>query len=309
MTLDAEIRSRLQSLVDEHEVLVFMKGSREAPQCGFSATVVGILDQLLPRYSTVDVLAEPAIREGVKAFSQWPTIPQLYVRGEFQGGCDIVQETFASGELQRTLGIEVPPADAVDVHITAAAGEQLRLATREAPEGHALHLSVDARYRSRLTLQPVAPGELAAESEGVTLYLDPLSASRARGARIDLTRAHGGVAFQVQLPDAPNVVRPMSVEHLKARMDRGEDVALYDVRTPEERATAQIAGSVLIDAQEARRIEALPSDTLLVFHCHHGQRSQAAAEHFASLGFTNVHNLEGGIDAWSEQIDPSVPRY
>jgi monothiol glutaredoxin len=309
MSLDTETQRHLQSLVDEHEVLVFMKGSREAPQCGFSASVVGILDQLLPRYATVDVLADPAIREGVKSFSQWPTIPQLYVRGEFQGGCDIVQEAFASGELMATLGVEIPEPHRPDLRITPAAAEQLLRASGEAPEGHALHLSVDARYRSRLTLQPVGPGSVSAESEGVTLHFDPLSASRARGAVIDLTRTSGGVAFRVQLPEAPNVVRPMSAGELKSRLDRGEPVGLYDVRTPEERATASIAGSVLVDADVARRIEALPSDALLVFHCHHGQRSQAAAEHFAAQGFTNVHNLEGGIDAWSREIDPSVPRY
>jgi monothiol glutaredoxin len=309
MTLDAATRTRLQTLVDENEVLLFMKGNREAPQCGFSATVVGILDQLLPRYATVDVLSDPAIRAGVKDFSQWPTIPQLYVKGEFLGGCDIIQETYASGELQQSLGIALPTPEEVDLTITPAAAEQLRHASAEAPEGHALHLSVDARYRSRLTLQPAQPGEIEISREGVALRLDPLSAGRARGATIDLTRAKGGVAFQVKLPEAPNVVRPMSVDDLKARLERGDDLAIYDVRTPEERATAHIADSVLVDADEARRIEALPTDVPLVFYCHHGQRSLAAAEHFASLGFTNVHNLEGGIDAWSRQIDPSVPRY
>lgn len=309
MSLDAETRDRIQSLVDAHEVLLFMKGDRESPKCGFSATVVGILDQLLPRYATVDVLADPAIRDGVKAFSRWPTIPQLYVRGEFQGGCDIVQETFASGELQRALGIELPEPELPELEITAAAAEQLERALREAPEGHALHLHVDARYRSRLTLQPVQPGEVAAGSRGITLHLDPLSASRAGGARVDLARRRGGVAFQVGLPRAPNVVRSMSVSELEARRQRGEALALYDVRTPEERAIARIEGSIAVDADAVRRIEALPSDALLIFHCHHGQRSRAAAEHFASLGFTNVHDLEGGIDAWSQQIDPSVPRY
>ena len=113
----------------------------------------------------------------------------------------------------------------------------------------------------------------------------------------------------MRLPRAPNVVRSMTVEELKQRLDRGDDLRLFDVRTPAERETARIEGSVLVDAPEAQRIEALPTDALLVFHCHHGQRSQAAAEHFANLGFTNVHNLEGGIDAWSREIDPSVPRY
>jgi len=309
MSLDPETRDRIQSLVESNEVLLFMKGDRQSPQCGFSATVVGILDHVIPRYATVDVLSDPAIREGVKAFSEWPTIPQLYVRGEFLGGCDILQESFATGELHAQLGVALPTPPLVRLTITPAAAEQLRRAAGDAPDGHALHLSVDARYRSRLTLQPRQEGGLVAESEGIALHLDPLSASRAEGAVIDLGKAKGGVAFQVHLPQAPNVVRPMSVAQLRERLNRGDEVALFDVRTPQERDTARIEGSVLVDAAEAQRIETLPTDTLLVFYCHHGQRSQAAAHHFASLGFTNVHNLEGGIDAWSQEIDPSVPRY
>jgi monothiol glutaredoxin len=83
-----------------------MKGNRRMPQCGFSATVVQILDHLIPEYTTVDVLQDPEVREGIKAYTQWPTIPQLYVKGEFVGGCDIVREMFQTGELQKTLGVE-----------------------------------------------------------------------------------------------------------------------------------------------------------------------------------------------------------
>ncbi|MEM7410201.1 MAG: Grx4 family monothiol glutaredoxin [Myxococcota bacterium] len=101
--MNEDMRSRIAALVQDHPVLLFMKGHRHMPQCGFSATVVQILDQLLPEYETVNVLEDPEIREGVKAFSSWPTIPQLYVGGEFQGGCDIVIEMYESGELQRLL--------------------------------------------------------------------------------------------------------------------------------------------------------------------------------------------------------------
>jgi monothiol glutaredoxin len=80
-----------------------MKGTRSFPQCGFSATVVQILNQLVPSYETINVLTDPAIREGIKEYAQWPTIPQLYVKGEFIGGCDIVKEMYASGELQKLL--------------------------------------------------------------------------------------------------------------------------------------------------------------------------------------------------------------
>ena len=81
-----------------------MKGNRGAPACGFSAQVVRILDELLPTYETVDVLRSPEMRDGIKEFSQWPTIPQLYVNGEFVGGTDIMREMYQSGELQKLLG-------------------------------------------------------------------------------------------------------------------------------------------------------------------------------------------------------------
>jgi monothiol glutaredoxin len=86
-----------------HDVVLFMKGTKLAPQCGFSNLVVRVLDHLGVEYSDVNVLADPAIREGVKAFSDWPTIPQLYVKGEFLGGADIVREMFEQGELQQFL--------------------------------------------------------------------------------------------------------------------------------------------------------------------------------------------------------------
>ena len=105
MNLDPATRQRIDELVKKNRVLLFMKGERGYPQCGFSATVVQILDSLIPDYLTVDVLRDPAIRDGIKAYSQWPTIPQLYIDGEFQGGCDIVREMYASGELQEKLRV------------------------------------------------------------------------------------------------------------------------------------------------------------------------------------------------------------
>jgi monothiol glutaredoxin len=96
-------RNRIEEILKSHDVVLFMKGDRRAPQCGFSATVVQILDQLLDDYATVDVLEDPEIREGIKEYASWPTIPQLFVRGEFQGGCDIVREMYESGELEKLL--------------------------------------------------------------------------------------------------------------------------------------------------------------------------------------------------------------
>ena len=94
---------RIDALVKQNSVLLFMKGDRQVPQCGFSATVVQILDSLLSDYATVNVLEDDAIRQGIKEYSSWPTVPQLYVDGEFQGGCDILLEMYEAGELQLKL--------------------------------------------------------------------------------------------------------------------------------------------------------------------------------------------------------------
>ena len=103
MSLSAGTRTKLDSLIASDRVVLFMKGDRTMPQCGFSARVVQILDSLLPGYTTVDVLRAPDVREGIKEYSSWPTIPQLYLDGEFLGGCDIVTELFQTGELKRKL--------------------------------------------------------------------------------------------------------------------------------------------------------------------------------------------------------------
>ena len=107
MSLSEATRSRIASIVGSDRVVLFMKGDRRIPQCGFSATVVQILDTLDSDYTTVDVLADPDVRRGIKEYSSWPTIPQLYVQGDFVGGCDIIREMYQSGELQKTL--EKPP--------------------------------------------------------------------------------------------------------------------------------------------------------------------------------------------------------
>jgi len=91
---------RIRKLVTDNEIVVFMKGDPAAPKCGFSAGVVKVLDAVGRPYIGVDVLEDPFLREGIKEYSEWPTLPQVYVNGEFIGGCDIVRDMYASGELQ-----------------------------------------------------------------------------------------------------------------------------------------------------------------------------------------------------------------
>ena len=99
-------QSRIAEIVNANDVVLFMKGTALFPQCGFSSRAIAILDRLGSKYETVDVLQDPEIRQGIKEYSDWPTVPQLYVRGEFVGGSDIMMEMFESGELQELLVTE-----------------------------------------------------------------------------------------------------------------------------------------------------------------------------------------------------------
>jgi len=110
---DNPVFSRIQQEIDESPVVLFMKGSPMFPQCGFSAAVVQALSQIGVKFKGIDVLVDPEVREGIKQFSNWPTIPQLYIKGEFIGGCDIVREMAENGELQAALkdkGVELANA-------------------------------------------------------------------------------------------------------------------------------------------------------------------------------------------------------
>jgi monothiol glutaredoxin len=103
MSGDNPVFERIRRDISENDVVIYMKGSPVFPQCGFSAAVVQVLSELGVKFKGIDVLTDPSLRQGIKDFSQWPTIPQLYIKGEFIGGCDIVREMFASGELEEML--------------------------------------------------------------------------------------------------------------------------------------------------------------------------------------------------------------
>jgi Grx4 family monothiol glutaredoxin len=219
-----DLKTRIDELVHKNQVLLFMKGTPQFPQCGFSAQVVAILNQLVKGYATVNVLADPQIREGIKEYSEWPTIPQLYIAGQFIGGCDIVKSLYGSGELHQLLGVAAPAAPT----------------------------------------------------------------SNAAG---------------------PPRVRSLSPRELKTMLEQKAPIQLFDVRTDAERAIARIEGARQLDPATQEYVMGLDRKTPLVFHCHHGMRSRDAAQYFLSKGFHEVYNLEGGIDAWSQTVDPSVRRY
>lgn len=308
MSLNPELSARIEGLLKSHEFVLFMKGNRETPKCGFSASIVGFLDEWLTDYATVDVLADAEIRDGIKAFSNWPTIPQLYVKGEFVGGGDIIRELANTGELGTVLGKTRVETPIPTLRVTETAKKAF-LDALGGKAGEFVHFRVGARGMFELNLGPKEPGELEVEADGLVLLLDRGSARRADGIVIDFVRGPGGAGFKIENPNGPPSVQQMTAAQLKDRLDKGEAVHVFDVRTPQERLIAKLPFAQHLDEVGQKVLFALPKDAPIVFHCHHGGRSQQAADHFLTQGFTRVWNLSGGIDAWSQQVDPSVPRY
>ncbi|HEY6555782.1 MAG TPA: Grx4 family monothiol glutaredoxin [Polyangiaceae bacterium] len=303
----ASVDDRIKSTIEGAPVVLFMKGTRDLPQCGFSAQVVQVLDSLGADYTTVNVLNDPEVRDGIKAYSRWPTIPQLYVRGEFVGGCDIVRELYANGELEQKLGVASKPVAVPRVRISEQASQAFREAIEN--EDEYVRLEVSGQYEHGLSIGPKQPGDIEVSGGSLTILVGRSSAARAEGVSIDYIDTPSGPAFKIENPNEPPHVRSLSAMELKAKLDAGDKLELIDVRTPEEREIASIEGARLLDDSLLQELSRADKDTTLVFHCHHGSRSQSAAEQFVAQGFRSVYNLTGGIDAWALDVDPDVSRY
>ena len=307
MSLAPATRARIEKVLADDRIVLFMKGTRNAPQCGFSAATVDRLDALLDDYATVDVLSDEEIRQGIKDFGSWPTIPQLYIDGELVGGADIVQSMFDSGELHRVLGVAEPDRTPPSITVSDAAVTAIRQALSDAGDLK-LFLVVDGRFQPQFQLREPGANDITVVASGLEISFDVASAQRARGASIDWTRTPHGEGLAIHLPQAPSAVKSIDVRTLKRRLDAG-DITLVDVRPPQERAIAPFASADVLDSESHARLAALPKDTPIAFLCHHGISSRNAAEHFRGHGFRDVYNVEGGIEAWAVEIDPGVPRY
>jgi monothiol glutaredoxin len=309
MTLDPETRKKIEQLVASDSVVLFMKGNRSFPQCGFSASVVNILNTLVPKYTTVNILSDADVRTGMKEYSEWPTFPQLFVKGEFVGGADIVRQMHESGDLEKKLGDLVAAAKPPSVTVSPRAAKELAEALKEGGSGDVIHLTITPTWEHQLDLGPKEASHVTVQSGGVTVQIDRASAGRAEGVTIDFIEASDGAGFKIENPNRPAVVKEIAPKELKALLDSRKIEHFYDVRTEKERGIAMIAGAKHLDDATMAAVEALPKDTPLAFHCHRGNRSRGAAEHFLKLGFKDVYNMAGGIEAWSRDVDPSVPRY
>ncbi len=307
MSLDPATRERIETLLAEHRVVLFMKGNRRQPMCGFSAAATNTLNELLPDYHTVNVLEDPEIREGIKAYGEWPTIPQLYVEGELVGGSDIIRQMYTSGELHALFGAALPDRTPPQITITDAAAEAIRQGTDNA-QGVALHLEIGPDHSAGFQLAPAGEHDIVAIANGLEVHFDPASAQRAKGIVIDWVSTVQGEGLSLKFPGAPEI-HSITVQELQARLAAGS-ITLIDVRPAQGRAqAAPLAQARVLEDEGYESLAALPKDTALAFICHHGVSSRAMAERFAAHGFSNLHNVEGGMEAWAREVDTGVPRY
>jgi len=217
--------TRIDQMLAENPVFLFMKGTPESPQCGFSYKVVDILKAWKVPFKSFNVLSDESIRQGVKDYANWQTIPQLYINKEFVGGSDIVEEMSNNGELGDMLGEALPD----------------------------------------MVIEPPPP--LAEVKEVSALEASSI------------------------LKDNP-------------------EIRLLDVRSQEERATASVKNSLLLDQEMVEEmLDSWDRNTEIMFICHVGQRSRQAAQYFTSQGFQSVYNISDGINGWSNSVDSSVPQY
>ena len=308
MSLAPDVRHRIDTLLQQHRMVLFMKGEPGAPQCGFSARAVAALDGLGAPYAHVDVLADGAIREGIKAYGDWPTIPQLYLGGELVGGSDIIEQMANSGELHALLGLPAPDRTPPVVTVAPEAHAMLRQAIDDAGGDLVVKLDIDAQYRSRLQLAQPDAGAITVVVDGLPLQVDVAAARRADDLRIGWVDDARGRGLVIENPNAPAPVRELSPGDAAARLATGT-LTVVDVRPPEERALAALPLAVATLDDGGAAVGALDRATPLAFLCHHGSRSAQAAAQFRAQGFTEVYNISGGIDAWSAHVDLSVPRY
>jgi len=296
MALDSATRERIDRMVTDNKVMLFMKGTPQMPQCGFSAQTAGALDSLLEgRYQTFNVLEDNDVREGIKEYGNWPTIPQLYVDGELVGGCDIVMEMFNAGELHDLFGLEAPDRTPPEIEITPKAAEKIGEFLAAYPGQH-LHFRIGADWDAQFHLGPKAGTEIESTVGELSVLMDLASAERARGAKIDWVETVQGEGLKLDLPGAPPPVRDMTAEELQQRLNAGERVVVVDTRGEADRHQAPLEFARPLNADLMAELSDADRMTPLVFVCNKGLSSREVAEHYRKQGFTEVYNLEGGVE-------------
>jgi len=296
--MNEQTKQLIDNLVTDNTCVLFMKGTPQHPQCGFSSNTSKILKDLLnDNFATYNVLEDQNIREGIKEYGNWPTIPQLYINKELVGGNDIVTEMYNTGELQSLLGLPQPERSAPKISISAKAKENI-LAGIEDIGSNVLMLSIDGQYNTRFSIEEPKGYEIVADVEGIKVYMDIGSAKRAEGIEIDWVEDLQGAGLVIKNPNAPQEVKQITQEELEQGIQKGHYKYVYDVRSDEQFSQQFIPGSKRLDKENMQVIENLPKDTPLVFVCSVGNTSQGACDFYRKKGYTDVSNLVGGVSQW-----------
>lgn len=304
MSLSEATRQKIEDIISQDQVVLFMKGTPQQPQCGFSAKTVSILGGTVDHYATFNVLDDNEIREGIKEYADWPTIPQLYINKELVGGCDIVTSMFNSGELHEMLGLDKPDRTPPEITVSDEAAEQVKQAM-SGDDNLAVIFSIDGNWQSQFQLGPAQGHEIETVANGIRILMDLNSAQRARGAHIGWSDSLQGQGLTIHLPEAPPPVKQIQVTELRDRLQSETDTLFLDVRNDDERKLAVIEGFQPL----TQEIDELSRETPMIFLCHAGNASLGAAEHYRKQGFLDLSNVVGGINAWSLEIDSEVPTY
>jgi monothiol glutaredoxin len=295
MALDPSLRDRIHQMVTANRVMLFMKGTPKMPQCGFSAQTAGALDTLLEGdYAAFNVLEDQEIREGIKEYGNWPTIPQLYVDGELVGGCDIIMEMFNAGELHDLFGLEAPDRTPPEIEISDRAAEKIREFLAAYPGQH-LHFKIGSDWDAQFNLGPKSGTEIESTSADLTVLMDLASAQRARGAKIDWVVTVQGEGLKLDLPGAPPPVKEMSASELRQRLESDPALVVIDIRSELDRHNKPLPFARALDADLMTELKDADRETPLVVLCNKGLSSQEVAEHYRKQGFKQVYNLSGGV--------------
>lgn len=194
------------------------------------------------------------------------------------------------------------------VTITDVALPVIRDTQRQAEPDDVLRLTISAAFESDLFFDRRQPDDIVVDANGITLVMDPRTATRANGLSIDYIESVAGAGFKLDNPNKTTPIDGIRPADVRRMLKKREKFVLVDVRSASERALATVEAAHLLDAAYEAELDAMPKKTKLIFMSHHSNRARSAAQRFRERGFSDVRYVVGGIDAWST-MDPSVPRY
>lgn len=296
--MNEQTKQAIDNIVNNNNCVLFMKGNPTHPQCGFSSNTVGILKEVLGEdFTFCNVLDDSDIREGIKEYGNWPTIPQVYINKELVGGNDIVTEMYNTGELHTMLGVTKPDRNPATITISDKAAQNIKNGMQDIGS-NVLMLTIDGQFNTRFSIEQAKGYELVSEAAGIKIYMDIGTAKKANGMEVDWVEDLQGAGLVIKNPNEPKAVKQISKQELKEAIDKGAIQHIYDVRTDQQFAEQSIPGSKRLDKENMQKIEELTKDTPLVLVCAVGNTSQGACDFYRKKGYTDVSNLVGGIASW-----------